>query len=82
MDDVVQVSAGSDHTVAIKSDGTLWAFGENEYGQFGNGSLESEKNVTVPTRVLQLKKRHHIQVVPFPEPLFASARLLRILQMF
>jgi alpha-tubulin suppressor-like RCC1 family protein len=32
------VSAGSSHTLAIKSDGTLYAWGDNTYGQIGNQS--------------------------------------------
>jgi len=32
------ISAGSVHNVAIKSDGTLWSWGENIYGQFGVGT--------------------------------------------
>jgi alpha-tubulin suppressor-like RCC1 family protein len=31
----VAVAAGIDFTVAIKSDGTLWAWGDNTYGQLG-----------------------------------------------
>jgi alpha-tubulin suppressor-like RCC1 family protein/uncharacterized protein YfaP (DUF2135 family) len=33
------VSAGSQHTVAIKSDGTLWSWGDNFYGQLGEGPV-------------------------------------------
>ncbi len=36
-----QVSAGIFHTAAIKSDGTLWACGSNDYGQLGIGSNQS-----------------------------------------
>ncbi len=32
------VSAGADHTLAIKTDGTLWAWGNNSYGQLGDGT--------------------------------------------
>ena len=30
--------AGGNHTVAIKKDGTLWAWGLNQDGQLGNGT--------------------------------------------
>ena len=35
---VKAISAGYYHTLAIKDDGTLWAWGNNEYGQLGNGT--------------------------------------------
>ena len=33
-----KISLGYDHTLAIKTDGTLWAWGENGSGQIGNNS--------------------------------------------
>jgi len=41
MGNVAFVSAGKEHTMIIKRDGSLWASGNNEYGQFGNGSKTS-----------------------------------------
>lgn len=41
------VSAGENHTVAIKTDGTLWAWGVNSSGQFGDGT-NVNKNVPTP----------------------------------
>ncbi|MCL1793885.1 MAG: hypothetical protein FWG34_08445, partial [Oscillospiraceae bacterium] len=38
MDNVAQVSAGEYHTMAIKTDGSLWAWGNNDYGQIGDGT--------------------------------------------
>ena len=35
--DWVQVSAGDEHSLAVKSDGTLWAWGSLNMGRFGNG---------------------------------------------
>ena len=36
--DVKSVSARGNHTVALKVDGTVWAWGYNEYGQVGDGT--------------------------------------------
>ena len=35
------VSAGGSHTLIVKTDGSLWACGSNEYGQLGDGSITS-----------------------------------------
>jgi alpha-tubulin suppressor-like RCC1 family protein len=35
---VVQVAAGSDHSLALTATGQLYAFGENDYGQLGNAT--------------------------------------------
>lgn len=37
--DWVAVAAGSNHTLALKSDGTLWAWGLNGSGQLGDNSV-------------------------------------------
>jgi len=42
------VSAGQYHTVAIQTDGTLWAWGCNEFGQVGNGTTT---NRTSPVKI-------------------------------
>lgn len=34
---VEKIAVGSVHAVALKKDGTIWSWGENTYGQFGNG---------------------------------------------
>jgi len=46
--DVTSISAGRDHTIAIKNDGTLWAWGLNSSGQLGNGT---RTNSTTPLQV-------------------------------
>lgn len=38
MDNVVSVAAGQEHTVAIRSDGSLYSWGGNRLGQLGNGT--------------------------------------------
>ena len=32
---VIAISAGLDHSLALKSDGSVWAWGNNDYGQLG-----------------------------------------------
>jgi len=49
MDGVVAVSAGIRHTIAIRADGSLWAWGMNIHGQLGDGTTESS---SAPVRVL------------------------------
>jgi alpha-tubulin suppressor-like RCC1 family protein len=36
--EVVAISAGSSGALALRSDGTVWAWGDNHYGQLGNGA--------------------------------------------
>ena len=38
LEDVMQVAAGWRHSLAVKSDGTVWAWGRNQEGQLGNGT--------------------------------------------
>jgi len=38
LSNVVAISGRGYHTVALKSDGTVWAWGWNQYGQLGNGT--------------------------------------------
>ncbi|MCC4119152.1 hypothetical protein LLG90_27875, partial [Aromatoleum toluclasticum] len=32
------ISAGREHSLALKTDGTLWAWGANNWGQLGDGT--------------------------------------------
>ena len=40
MDSVSAVSAGYQYTMAVKTDGSLWAWGDNSYGQLGDGTTD------------------------------------------
>jgi len=46
--DVVAVTAGDSHSIALKGDGTVWAWGENWSGQLGDGTRTSS---TTPIQV-------------------------------
>jgi len=45
IDGVVSISAGVSHALALKKDGSVWAWGKNWYGQLGNnrGDLANRK---------------------------------------
>jgi alpha-tubulin suppressor-like RCC1 family protein len=36
---VTAIAAGADHSLFLKSDGSLWAMGDNTYGQLGEGTV-------------------------------------------
>lgn len=49
MENVVAVSTGDAHTAAIKSDGSLWMWGNNHWGSLGDGT---QIRRYTPTRVM------------------------------
>jgi len=44
MTEVTAVAAGSQHSVALKSDGTVWTWGDNQHGQLGDGTFFHYRN--------------------------------------
>ena len=48
---VIQVSAGENHTLALKDDGTVWSWGYNYFSQLGDGSTITR---TAPVQVIGL----------------------------
>jgi alpha-tubulin suppressor-like RCC1 family protein len=40
---VAAVAAGNEHTLALKADGGVWAFGHNDHGQLGDGGTTDRK---------------------------------------
>ena len=56
---VEKVATGYIHSLALKQDGTVWAWGDNSNGEIGNNVANSAK-ITEPTRV---EKGEYLQVV-------------------
>jgi alpha-tubulin suppressor-like RCC1 family protein len=48
---VIAIAGGDSHSLALKSDGTVWAWGINDDGELGNGSTS---NSSVPIQVTGL----------------------------
>jgi alpha-tubulin suppressor-like RCC1 family protein len=46
------IAAGSNHTIALKNDGTVWAWGQNAHGQLGDGTTATR---TSPVQVQSLE---------------------------
>ena len=46
--DVVAISAGGLRTFVLKRDGTIWGWGNNDYGMLGDGSIYGNKTSPVP----------------------------------
>ncbi|MCM1440103.1 MAG: hypothetical protein NC131_13010, partial [Roseburia sp.] len=62
------VAVGETHTLALKSDGTVWSWGDNTYGQLGRETNESMGQIIFPNMVnyaingaLDNKKQNYFQ---------------------
>ena len=49
---VIQIACGQDHTVALTSEGDVYTWGSNNFGQLGTGRNTNEKS---PTKISGLK---------------------------
>ncbi len=57
LSDVVEIAAGKHHALARKADGSVWAWGNNLYGQVGDGTQENQNvpvPITLPGEVVQM----------------------------
>jgi alpha-tubulin suppressor-like RCC1 family protein len=50
LSNILAISAASDHSLALRNDGTVWAFGRNDYGQLGDNSTTLR---TTPVQVME-----------------------------
>ena len=55
--DWTALSCGANHTVALKSDGSLWSWGYNFYGQLGDGTTANH-NVPVQVSAVSTPNSH------------------------
>lgn len=51
LDSIVFVAAGGSHSMALRSDGTVWSWGSNERGQLGDGNYGVGANSSTPVQV-------------------------------
>jgi alpha-tubulin suppressor-like RCC1 family protein len=50
---VIAMAAGNNHALAVKADGTAWAWNTNYYGQFGNGTTTDS---LIPVQMLNVSQ--------------------------
>ena len=58
---IVALAAGDDHALALTNMGTLFTFGDGEYGKLGSGSLHSSKT---PLELWDLPPLQKISATP------------------
>ncbi len=51
LSNIIDISAGEDHSLFLKNDGTVWSTGRNDYGQLGDGTFT---NKNIPIQILGL----------------------------
>ena len=59
LNDIVDIAAGYYYSLALDSEGTVWAWGYNGYSQLGDGTEEGK---TIPTKVENLENVQKIYV--------------------
>ena len=52
--DVTAIAAGDSHSLFLKSDGSLWAMGDNGSGELGDGTTTNHQQ----SRTDRLQQRH------------------------
>ena len=60
-ENIVYVSCGSFHTLAVAANGNIYSFGQNKYGKLGMhySFLKDGENQKLPVRISQYKYEHN-----------------------
>ncbi len=75
----IQMVSGSKHHLILRSDGTVWAWGDNTYGQLGIGTdvfwVQKGKPIATPAPVTYVDEAHAVRIVGLKniKQLFAGA---------
>ena len=56
LSDVTSISAGMDYSLALKADGTVWAWGNDEHAQLGNNSVMGISGTPVKVNISNVIK--------------------------
>lgn len=75
--DVVAVAAGRGHSLALDDDGVLWAWGDNRWGQLGNGQSKTGSSTSITCEMPDGGPSGSPQILPtrvhLPGPVVAFA---------
>lgn len=74
LDDVASISCGNSHTAAIKTDGSLWMWGFDKYGQIGVGGNVDFKDESIPLQLVPVKVMDGVAAVSCGEYFTAAIK--------
>ena len=57
---IKHVNCGSSHSLALDVNGNVYGFGDNRYGQCGNGTIKSRDSWILTPRLIESLKKHNV----------------------
>ncbi len=68
---IIAIGGGNSHSIALKSDGTVWVWGDNAFGTVGNGAAGGNQSLPVQntniTGVSQIAAGFHFNIALKPD---------------